>query len=713
MNASCASFHARIQECKPSSSQRNPVFHLCCKDDKAALTAFLKLPSLLLDLLDGTTEEAKQYHNFIRAYNSAFSFTSSGANFDRSIADNHVSVYTILEKIHYCLTMVNPFVRQFQANNKEALLTASTQEFELRFGKPSIPDKHYDQPTGFEIAVLMPGDGKEGDGTHSIVLRKRGGGLQFVNQLSGNYDPLHFVLLFPYEYVVDANAKVEESRLHWIRCIQVTLRACLYQGLIDQVATDDVDELLHLIIDKEIFGKLNGRVYVVKFQKRGLPHAHMLWVPDGPYKPKTPKDIDKIVCAELPDPNDQELFDCVETHMIHGPCGSTNPRYPCMKEGKCSKKFPKEFIGWTQLVKYLYKYVYKGHDRIQARVSSKYAPIDIVIVGTTPNTSSHDEAQHMQKMYPTMYALQVHDENMPSVVYVEGEPVSEVMDRSERTPLTEWMRYNMEHPQDELAKQTLVHFVCPSDNTRYYLWLMLHHVLGATCYEDLCTVDDVVYDTYQRAAATHGLLHSDAEFHNNLALASGVASPCQLCELFAMMLLYCEISQPVVLFEKYLEAMSEDIRFENIASQVTNQIQQKVLSTLELILYHNGSSLAAFLGLPQSIELQSIDIVCRPSNENNILNVILVVEHLQGMLNQEQRQLYDAVLEAIESKKHAKEAKVFFVDGPDRSRKTFLYSALLAKMKASRLTAISTARFLFNIQDSYSCHSHLNVWILT
>ncbi|XP_078440852.1 uncharacterized protein LOC144710886 [Wolffia australiana] len=365
---------------------------------------------------------------------------------------------TILEKIHYCLNVSNPFVHQFQANNEETLLTASTQEFELRVGEPSIADRRYAQPTGSEIAVLMIGDGNEGDSRRSIVLRKRGGGLQFVNQLHGYYDPLHFVLLFPYgsprwstqlkensqvtmkqfytyhfmvrdtsrvlhlsgrlfeEYVVDAYAKVEESRLHW--------------------------ELLHLLIEKEVLGKVNGHVYVVEFQKRGLPHAHMLLVLDTPHKPKTPEDIDKTVCAEIPDPSDKDLFDYVTTHMIHGPYGSENPRSPCMKEGKCSKKFQKEFIDSTQVnndgyplyrrrnngqfiqkgshvidnrwivpynkylckafnchinveicssvqsVKYQYKYVYKGHDRIQARVSAT----NLGTCSTTPYTQ-HDEAQ--------------------------------------------------------------------------------------------------------------------------------------------------------------------------------------------------------------------------------------------------------------------------------------------------------------------------------
>ncbi|XP_078431709.1 uncharacterized protein LOC144703386 [Wolffia australiana] len=332
-----------------------------------------------------------------------------------------------------------------------------------------------------------------------------------------------------------------------------------------------------------------------------------------------------------------------------------------MKKEKCSKKFPKEFVDSTQVtndgyplylrrnngraiqkgphvidnrwvvpynkylckafnchinveicssiqsVKYLYKYVYKGHDRIQARVSPTSAITDFGI-GNNSQNNPQDEAQQyldaryvsaseafwriyeisMQKMYPTVFALQVHDENMQTVVYAEGETITEVIDRSERTPLTEWMLYNREHPQDNLAKQMLycdfpsyytwndsarrwtrrqrqqcigrVHFVCPRDSARYYLRLMLHHVPGATCYADLRTVAGVVYDTYQQAAAARDLLHSDAEFDNDLAMASGVASPRQVRDLYAMMLLYCEISNPLMLLRKYLEPMSEDIR---------------------------------------------------------------------------------------------------------------------------------------------------------
>ncbi|XP_078430033.1 uncharacterized protein LOC144702044 [Wolffia australiana] len=102
-----------------------------------------------------------------------------------------------------------------------------------------------------------------------------------------------------------------------------------------------------------------------------------------------------------------------------------------------------------------------------------------------------------------------------------------------------------------------------------------------------------------KAAQECGLLHSDAEFDNDLALAAGIASPRQVHELFV-------ISQPDVLLEKYLDAMSEDICFANYASQVTNPIWQEVLNVVESILYHDGFSLAAFLGLPQVVKVNNM-----------------------------------------------------------------------------------------------------------
>ena len=85
-------------------------------------------------------------------------------------------------------------------------------------------------------------------------------------------------------------------------------------------------------------------VYTIEFQKRGLPHAHnVLWLAGGDKKTE-PGDIDKVFSAEIPD----ELADpvgniAVSQLMMHGPCGSANPKRPCMVNGRCSKYYPKPF----------------------------------------------------------------------------------------------------------------------------------------------------------------------------------------------------------------------------------------------------------------------------------------------------------------------------------------------------------------------------------
>lgn len=82
----------------------------------------------------------------------------------------------------------------------------------------------------------------------------------------------------------------------------------------------------------------------VEFQKRGLPHAHIiLWTKTDTTEP-TPSLIDSYVSAEIPNPADDPLaYALVAEHMTHGPCGSLNRTCPCMKDAKCSKFFPKPY----------------------------------------------------------------------------------------------------------------------------------------------------------------------------------------------------------------------------------------------------------------------------------------------------------------------------------------------------------------------------------
>lgn len=84
-------------------------------------------------------------------------------------------------------------------------------------------------------------------------------------------------------------------------------------------------------------------MYVVEFQKRGLPHVHMLIWLSSSSKKYFKDNVDSYICAEIPNENEDPLgYAAVKQYMIHGPCGPNFRFSPCMKGSKCSRKFPKK-----------------------------------------------------------------------------------------------------------------------------------------------------------------------------------------------------------------------------------------------------------------------------------------------------------------------------------------------------------------------------------
>nr|CAD2209450.1 unnamed protein product [Meloidogyne enterolobii] len=168
---------------------------------------------------------------------------------------------------------------------------------------------------------------------------------------------------------------------------------CLFK---DQTASDRPDivtrvfnlkkkYLLELILNENIFGKVIGYCWVIEYQKRGLPHIHLLITLEQKDKWHNTNDIDNFISAEIPDRNkDSELYNLFREVTEITEDGyplykrSNNNRFVYKKGQKLTNQYVVPYnpfllktfrahinverVSDVLVVKYLYDYIYKGYD---------------------------------------------------------------------------------------------------------------------------------------------------------------------------------------------------------------------------------------------------------------------------------------------------------------------------------------------------------------
>lgn len=90
--------------------------------------------------------------------------------------------------------------------------------------------------------------------------------------------------------------------------------------------------------------------------------------------------------------------------------------------------------------------------------------------------------------------------------------------------------------------------------------MLLNVVRGAQKFADIRTIDCVVYPTFQEVCNALGLLDNEKEWEEALEEATFWATPSVLRGLFSTIIIFCEVANPVSLWEKFWLAMSEDVR---------------------------------------------------------------------------------------------------------------------------------------------------------
>jgi hypothetical protein len=111
-------------------------------------------------------------------------------------------------------------------------------------------------------------------------------------------------------------------------------------------------DLIGQIRNNEIFGKVPALIYIIKYQKKGLPHVYIIiFFADG-HAFSEPEIIDNLIRAELPDrilDFNRSLIEIVKQVMVHSLYKSLKSGAICMKKAytnillTCSKRFPKFF----------------------------------------------------------------------------------------------------------------------------------------------------------------------------------------------------------------------------------------------------------------------------------------------------------------------------------------------------------------------------------
>ncbi|XP_057808736.1 uncharacterized protein LOC131023211 [Salvia miltiorrhiza] len=392
-----------------------------------------------------------------------------------------------------------------------------------------------------------------------------------------------------------------------------------------------LNNLINDLCKEKIFGIVRAVVYTIEFQKRGLPHAHILlffWNED---RNPSPDNINEIISAEIPDMDlDPKYYTAVHDFMLHGPCGVANKNSSCMANGRCTKYFPKKYVETTSVdedgypvyrrrnngrtilkngvpldnryvvphnryllmkygahinvewcnqsrsIKYLFKYINKGNDRVTA--SFYKSTDDGHMEKNVDEVNMYYDCRYIspcevawrifgfeiQYKDPPVERLSFHLPNEQNIIFSESDTLDEVLSKPTigQTKFLKWFEANKIYPEArkltyaefptrfvwhakkinawELRKERYsigrVVYLPPGSGEMYYLRCLLNIVRGPTCYADIRTVNVIVYGSFKEACYAMGLLNDDREYIDGIVEASCWASAKSLRMLFVTLL---------------------------------------------------------------------------------------------------------------------------------------------------------------------------------
>jgi hypothetical protein len=236
-----------------------------------------------------------------------------------------------------------------------------------------------------------------------------------------------------------------------------------------------------------------------------------------------------------------------------------------------------EWCNQCTSIKYLFKYIHKGVDRITAAIDRNSEDKDEIKEYIDCRYVSPSEACwrifsfHIHGRKPAVERLFYHMEGQNSVYYQDYERLNDVLLKPSVTEsmFTSWFEANKVFPEGQLLTygQFVSKFVYvkkqrqwkprkrgytigrliwvpPSTGELYFFRMMLTVIKGPTCYEDLMKIGDTQYYSYRDAFFAMGFLEDDRLYINAIKDAKDWGSGHYLRRLFVIMLLANTMNRP-------------------------------------------------------------------------------------------------------------------------------------------------------------------------
>ncbi|XBH60294.1 hypothetical protein VPH35_114911 [Triticum aestivum] len=203
----------------------------------------------------------------------------------------------------------------------------------------------------------------------------------------------------------------------------------------------------------------------------------------------------------------------------------------------------------------------------------------------------------LSKNSPPVLQLQLHLPNMHILSFRKDQDIEQVVNREgvEKSMLTEYFEANMLHEETRpiLYRDFPEWYTWQTSQQNKY-WRRRERDTGGQSVrsrDTSRTVNGEILPTFREAGERRGLVEGDNTLDESLAESTLYDMPSSLRRLFAKILVFCEPSDVRGLWEKHLEALSEDYRRNN-PSKVA--VEQMVLIDIRNMLQSMGKEIESF-----------------------------------------------------------------------------------------------------------------------